>query len=343
MERMASQEGNSPPRPTADAGGLAGEPSLGALVASAARWIQRAVSGWVDDDQETVELLAPIAVEHLGKATLWSRNPVLLVPLTSNSEASLHILATKPSIANSKLRTIGLGVLLERLERSVSSFPLSTEEKRLLTDTRNGSVHVGVKANHGLVLRHSLRLCSALLEEMGTDPRTFFGDHYDNVRSILDAQRTEVENRVLARRSRALRRMSDLEEQLGSTAFTEASALLEAEARDALDSSMTDVSLDHPCPVCERTGRLGGFLDVEDQVDWDVEKVGDKYESFPIGYWTLYFAPISFDCNVCRFSVERHDELCSANLPAETYEITPASLDDDFDLDDYARGSAEFD
>lgn len=343
MERVTSEEGSPPPHPTTNAAGVAGDPSLGALIASAARWIQRAVSGWVDDDQETVELLAPIAVEHLGKATLWSRNPVLLVPLTSNSEGSLHILANKPSITNPKLRTIGLGVLLERLERSLSSFPLSPEEKRLLTDTRNGSVHVGAKANHGLVLRHSLRLCSALLEEMGTDPRAFFGDHYDNAMSILDAQRTEVQNRVLAKKGRALRRMNDLEEQLGPTAFAEASALLEAEARDALDSFLLDVTLDHPCPVCERTGRLGGFLDVEDQVDWDVEKVGDKYESFPIGYWTLHFMPISFDCNVCRFSVERHDELSSANLPAETYEITPAMLDEDFDLDDYARRSAEFD
>ncbi len=324
-----------------DKDGPAADPSRAALVASASRWMGRALAGWIDDDAETVGLLAPIAVEHLGKAVLWSRNPALLVPLVSNAEQSLLILAAGPTIANPKLRTIGLGVLLDRLERSIGTFPLSTHEKKRLTDTRNGSVHVGAKGQSAHVLRDALRLCSVLLEDIGTDPRDFFGDQYSTVTGILDARRTELESRVFAKEARALRRVTDLETQLGRTAFAEVAALLEAEAKDAFDSVILEAAIDHPCPICKRTGRLGGFLDAEGDVEWDVEKVGDTYEPYAVGFWRLHFTPMVFGCNVCKFSVDRHDELATAKLPAEAYEIVPDDLDDDFDLDEYIRLSNE--
>lgn len=338
MEDAASSESH-PPGGHAD--GTAVDPNVTALVASASRWMGKALAGWVDDDPETVGLLAPIAVEHLGKAVLWARNPALLVPLSNSAEPSLQILASRPTIANPRLRTIGLGVLLDRLERALGAFPLATDEKKRLTDTRNGSVHVGAKGQSAHVLRDALRLCSVLLEDLGIDLGTFFGDQHGTAVGILDAQRTEVEGRVLAKEARARKRIADLEEQLGETAFAEAAALLEAEARDALDSAILEAAIDHSCPICERTGRLGGFLDVEGDVDWDVEKIGDAYESYPIGFWRLHFTPMAFGCNVCKFSIDRHDELVAAKLPSEAYEISADDLDDDFDLDEYARSSDE--
>lgn len=324
-------------------GSVAVDENVGALVASASRWMGKALAGWVDDDPETVGLLAPISVEHLGKAVLWSRNPALLVPLSNSAEQSLLILTSRPNIANPKLRTIGLGILLDRLERILGSSPLATDEKKRLIDTRNGSVHVGTKGHSSHVLRDALRLCSVLLEDIGTDPGTFFGDQHSTVVGILDAQRTAVEERVLAKRTRARNRIADLEAQLGSAAFAEAEALLEAEARDAFDFMMLDASIDHPCPICTRSGRLGGFLDVESDVDWDVEKIGETYESYPVGFWRLIFTPISFGCNVCKLNIERYDELAAAKLPAEAYEIGAADLDGDFELDEYARSFAESD
>ncbi|WP_169252865.1 hypothetical protein [Brevibacterium sp. 'Marine'] len=323
--------------------GIAEDENVAALVSSASRWMGKALAGWVDDDPETVGLLAPISVEHLGKAVLWSRNPALLVPLSNSAEQSLLILTSRPNIANPKLRTIGLGVLLDRLERTLGSSPLAISEKKRLIDTRNGSVHVGAKSNSSHVLRDALRLCSVLLADIGTDPGSFFGDQHSTVVGILDAQRTEVEERVLAKEARARNRIADLEAQLGSAAFAEAEALLEAEARDAFDSIMLEASIDHPCPICTRNGRLGGFLDVESDVDWDVEKIGESYESCPGGFRRLLFTPITFGCNVCKLSIDRYDELTSAKLPAEAYEIGTADLDDDFDLELHAQSFDETD
>lgn len=318
-------------------GSVAVDENVAALVASASRWMRKALVGWVDDDPETVGLLAPISVEHLGKAVLWSRNPALLVPLSNSAEQSLQILTSRPTIANPKLRTIGLGVLLDRLERALGFFPLATDEKKRLIETRNGSVHVGAKSHSSHILRDALRLCSVLLEDIGTDPGSFFGDQHSTVVGILDAQRTAVEERVLTKEARARKRIADLEAQLGPTAFAEATALLEAEVRDAFDSIVLDASIDHPCPICMRTGRLGGFLDVESEVDWEVEKIGEIYEPYPVGYWRLHFTPMSFGCNVCKLNIDRQDELTAARLPAEAYEISTADLDDEFELDEYAR------
>ena len=42
---------------------LGGRPGLGS-----------STSAWANEDESTVAMLAPIAVEHLGKAVLWSRS-----------------------------------------------------------------------------------------------------------------------------------------------------------------------------------------------------------------------------------------------------------------------------
>lgn len=319
------------------------DPEVDALVASASRWMGRALTGWADDDPETVGLLAPIAVEHLGKAALWARNPALLVPLANNAESSLHILAGSPSITHPKLRTIGLAVLLDRLERCMDAFPLSNQEKKFLADTRNGAVHVAAKAQSTQIICEALRMCAALVEDLGLEPHSFFGDQHDNVLGILDEQQSEIAARVLVKKARAQKRMAELEDKLDGAVFAELTARLEATAREAFDSWITEADIDHPCPVCGSQGRLGGFLDVVGDVDWDVEKVGDTYESYPVGFWELHFTPMGFGCNVCRLELDRHDELASAGLPSRVYALDRNALDDDFDIDDYAHTSEDFD
>ena len=53
---------------------------------------------WTEDDSAKVAGLAPLAVEHLGKAVLWKINPVLVVLLSQDAEQSRMSLATKPDL-----------------------------------------------------------------------------------------------------------------------------------------------------------------------------------------------------------------------------------------------------
>jgi hypothetical protein len=98
-------------------------------VRSAARWIRDALTAWAEDDFPKVATLAPLAVEHLGKAVLWNANPALLVPLSQDAEASLFILVERPDLSASKLRTIGLKIVLGRLEMLLSGLPIDPKQR----------------------------------------------------------------------------------------------------------------------------------------------------------------------------------------------------------------------
>ncbi|PRZ40897.1 hypothetical protein CLV47_11362 [Antricoccus suffuscus] len=117
------------------------------LITSASRSIELALTAWSADDTWLVGVLAPTAVEHLGKVALWRRNPALLVKLTSNMELSLFILTTRATLADPRVRTIGLDEVLQRLDRCVDDFGLTKDEAGLITNARNGSVHVGLPSD----------------------------------------------------------------------------------------------------------------------------------------------------------------------------------------------------
>jgi len=339
------------PRARSDATGegRTRDPNVEKLTSSAARWMRLALTGWADEDDAVVAMLAPVAVEHLGKATLWSRSPALLVPLANHAEESLRILTDRPDLANARLRTIGLSVVLQRLERCLPSFPLSKVGASELVETRNGAIHVGARGRSESLLRDALSVCDAMLADLDADPREFYGDQYLNARGLLDKKRSEVEAKVAAKLARARNHLTVLEERLGSGVFVEATASLEADARFAIDpaalSSLADtIAINYECPECGSKGRLIGRLDADPEADWDVEKVGDSYESYPIGvYWLLHFSPQFFDCNVCKLSLSGQEELAAGQLPASTYDLDPGDLDEDFDIDQFARLHEDYD
>lgn len=319
------------------------DPHVSTLMASARRWMRLSLTGWADEDHEAVSMLAPIALEHLGKATLWSRNPALLVPLAANAEESLRILTDVPDLSNPKLRTVGLAVVLQRLERCLPSFPLTKDRVNNLVDTRNGAVHAGARARSKEILRDALSLSQVMLSELDADPKTHYGDQFSNVQGLLDEKRSEVEARVSARMARARNHLAILEEKLGQPLFDDTMATLEADARFAIEpdsfSSFGDtIAIDQECPECASNGRLIGRLDAAAEVDWDVEKIGDTYETYPMGeYWDLTYSPQAFECNVCKLALNGYDELSAGRLPSTSFALEPSQLDDDFDIDSFAR------
>jgi hypothetical protein len=155
------------------------------LIAGAQRWISAALDAWSEDDLAKVALMAPLAVELLGKATLWRENPVLLVQLNERHEATLFLLATRPDLAVKGVRTIGLQVVLGRLIRLLGDLPVAKERRDRMVDVRNGAVHVGSADESRYVLLDCLAVVSVLLERLGGDRREFFGSHIHAVDALL--------------------------------------------------------------------------------------------------------------------------------------------------------------
>ncbi|MGK5442152.1 hypothetical protein ACSNN7_10070 [Micromonospora sp. URMC 105] len=306
------------------------------LVRSAAGWMRDALNAWALDDYGKVAALAPLAVEHLGKAVLWRTNPVLVVPLSQDAEASLFSLATQPDLAYSKLRTVGLAVLLRRLEPMVN-LPIDGKQRTRMVEVRNGAMHVGLPAQSRHILQDCLAVCRVLLEHLGEEPRVFYGrDHYASVVRLLDAKRSEVGHRVAAKFARASRHLRGLSRRLDSGLFVSTVSQLEQSAADALDPSAFGSGLwgvDAKCPQCRRKGRLFGRVDVDPEVDYDVEPLGNgEYEGHPIVTgWLVELFPQAFSCNVCRLTLHGPEELIEAKLPAARHMVDVGELGEDFD------------
>jgi hypothetical protein len=312
------------------------------LIASAAKWMAEALNAWSDDDYAKVAVLAPLAVEHLGTAALWRAKPVLLVPLSADAENALFSLAMQPDIASPKLRTVGLAILLKRLEKLLGGLPINPTHRTRMVDVRNGAIRVGSATQSRHVLLDSLAMCEVLLRSIGQEPEEFYGDHHADTIALLDQKQTEVGHRVIAKLARGRRNLSDLEERIGVDNFGEITDHLEDLAPQALSSDDFGTGLwavPTACPECDSHGQLFGHVDVEQGVDYDVEALGNgEYESNPIpGEWTVTLIPRAFACNVCRLTLHGPDELQAARLPASRYEVGPEDLSEDFDPELYAE------
>jgi len=232
-----------------------------ALIGSAARWMTDALDAWTIDDYSKVAVLAPLAVEHLGKAALWRENPVLLVPLSPDAESSLFSLATQPDLASPKLRTVGLAILLRRLEQLLGGLPIDSKQRTRMVEIRNGAMHVGSPSQSRHVLVDCLSVCGALLDCLGHEPKAYYGDHHSDVLGLLDEKRTEVGHRVAAKRARARRHLQELEARLGDAVFKETTDRLEELAPHVLEPEHYGSVQGHRLRPFVPSRRLRAFAD----------------------------------------------------------------------------------
>ncbi|MDF3310462.1 hypothetical protein P3H15_36200 [Rhodococcus sp. T2V] len=325
-----SEDEPAPIRQVLAGGGsaVAHDHDVAQLVESAAAWIDEALKAWSENDYGKVAVLAPLAVEHLGKAVLWNENPVLVVPLTQDAEATLFGLATEPRLADPKLRTVGLATLLRRLDSLLGGLPIGKSQRTRMVEVRNGAMHVGTPAQSRHVLIDSLAVCNVMLEKLGRQSSHFYRDHHDSVQELMDQKRTEVGHHVTAKRARARRHLTELETRLGPDVFDEATHRLEDEAPETLDSihlGPGEWAIDRDCPECGSRGRSFGPIDLE-PMGYD----GDEPSQFSLE-WEIAFTPKGFACNVCRLSLSGAQELQECSLPAFRHEVDIEKFGDNFD------------
>lgn len=310
------------------------------LIDSAHTWMTAALDAWTEEDYAKVSALAPLAVEHLGKAVLWQKNPVLLLPLQSGAEAVLLALATDPRIADPKLRTVGLGVLLSRLRSLLGSLPVNENRCKRVADVRNGAMHVGTGNESSKVFSDCLALCNAFLGELEEGEESFYGEeHQSSVLKLLDESRSDLQRSIDARRARAQRHLADLKRELHNDELY--AAILKQRESEAERTTGEWVrafqveTLGAECPECGHEGRLFGEVTLDQEMDWDVEPLGGgQYEPVPMGlYWVVQFDPRGFECNVCHLDLDGTAELDICGLDSSRRQVEPEDLGSDFDPD----------
>lgn len=316
-----------------------------ALLRPAARWIQDALTAWADNDYGKVSLSAPLAVELLGKAVLWNASPALLVPLQADAEASLFILVQRPDLDAPKLRTIGLKIVLSRLETLLGGLPIDGKQRTCMVNTRNGAMHIGSAEQSRFVLIDALTLCVPLLARLGKAADWFYGDHKTNSNGLVKEKRTEVGHQVAAKRAKARMLLKRLEDELDTNEYDELTSSRESGAEYEIDpndfgSFGNMYALSRTCPECGSDGRLIGTVDLTHDVEVEYERVGeDDYEAVAVGsdYYLIDFIPSDFACNVCKLTLSGQQELDACDLPASRFDVQENDLGSDFD----ARSVAE--
>lgn len=316
------------------------------LAAGAASRIREALGAWLEADFDRAAASAPMAVELLGKATLWHVNPALLVPLEPRQEAALVALATDPNLASPSLRTIGLKVVLGRLTRVCGDLPVPGKRQERLVDCRNGSLHVGTLPSSGehraevvgrQVLADSLTLCDYFLARLDHASTDFYGDRSGLVSGLLEEQRSDLEHRVARRLANAKNTVDRWREHVDDAEVWERSAgELEGAAAHAFppeDFGFEMGAIDHTCPACGYDGRLLGRVDVDGDAEVEYGPDGPEY----YGYWRLTFYPRIYVCNVCKLRLTDPQELSAASVSAHEREVREGDLGDDFSASEWAE------
>lgn len=313
--------------------------------------MSEALGAWVDNDFERAAASAPLACELIGKAALWRKHPTLLLPLESKYEQTLVDLATAPNLASPLLRSIGLRLVLSRLELVFDDVHMTSDRQKRLCDCRNGSIHVGVLPKTGsrpaetfarLVVADCLLLCNVLLRHIGRGQDHFYGDRRLTVNGLLEQRRSEGEHRVARLLGKSQDRLRTMREHLGGDVWSSSARELEQVENEAFSHLIgrDELTIQHECPACEFDGRLIGLVDVHVDMDFDVS----DGESMPTPCYVIWFRPRSFFCNVCKLRLKDPVDLEVVRISIESRLIdNDAELGDDFDAAEWASSRYDID
>jgi hypothetical protein len=280
-------------------------PTVDGLCDSARRYSHMALEAHAKGRHHLVALYAGTALEHLAKACLARRSPVLLAEFKNeNSFRSVLLLlgiATKSGAGTdqqfSQLRTVSLRAALERV-RLVA--PISSwQDLMALADMRDGTVHAATDDVVAMRLMVAfVENVNVLLVDLRRDRGGFWGSQQSVATAILSRNRDRVTHIVAVKLAAARATFRQYRQPL----------VLEA-IRQTAAAQPVGVDQAHTiCPSCGSVGTATGFRDVE-PATWR----GHADISADSGI-SAEFAAESFSCSVCRLSLSSPDEIEAAGM-----------------------------
>jgi hypothetical protein len=243
-----------------------------------------------------VALFAGTSLEHLAKACLTSRSPVLIADLRAESSfPSLLLLSGGPVASSSPLRTVGLRGALDRVHRLVPR--ADPKNVRTLVDLRDGTVHAAENDEaETKIMTAFVKHSDALVTHLGRDRAAFWGDRVGVADALLERARDKVEHRVRVKLADAAANFRGIDEPV-------LAALRHiAETRPIDDQTEAHVT----CCVCDSVAVLDGDRDVAYRMfaDDDTELV--VQEDPPL---VVVFLPRSLACPVCGLKLDTPDDV----------------------------------
>lgn len=165
------------------------------LLTGARRFLGLAMVARAREDHELFAMNAGITIERITKAALMKRNPALLVEMKGSSETLLHLTGMKEA---GKVRTIGMSEAIRRL-RQGEVLPHEDPKLDLLVELRNGVAHSAGMETTDDLLPTFARVVDILLEDVGEDRDSFWGNWSTAANLAASESRDEISQNVLLR------------------------------------------------------------------------------------------------------------------------------------------------
>jgi hypothetical protein len=281
-------------------------PTSDSLYSSARRYARLALEAHAKDRHHLVALDAGTALEHLAKACLVQRSPVLIAEFKNESsfKSVLLLLQIDPnsghqktgSAASNQLRTVGLRGALERM-RQLASTNAEWNDLMSLADMRDGCVHAASSDEVELKLLVAFaKHVNILLADLPRDRSDFWGSRLSVIQALLDRARDSVVHAVNVKLAAAqVKFQSRLREPL----ILQAMQQMATAELTGLDAAYRQ------CPACGSQGRaMGGYTgDIPDPLDDPAEPLA-----------SLEFTSQSFRCAICGLYLDSPAEIEAAGM-----------------------------
>jgi hypothetical protein len=279
--------------------------SLEAFYRSAREFALSALEAHHADNHRRVPLDAGTALEHLAKACLAQRSPVLLAELKSESsvQSLIGLLRIEGAMVPAKIRTIAMSGALARVELFVRS-KAAKDDLRILVEMRNGTIHAAEDAAvEERILGAFVQQVEALLAHRRRDCRDFWGGQLPVVDALLKDASNKLAHRVEVRLTAAAARLEGRN-------VTEGEAVIRV-LRLAIESAVltADQRL-RTCPICDSFAIVTGEHTVEwVPADWDKET--GQVTNVEGEVW---FIARAFHCRICGLRLDTESEIDAAGM-----------------------------
>lgn len=293
---------------------MAFPPTVDGLWRSARRYARLALDAHASGQHHLVALGAGTALEHLAKACLLWRSPVLIAEFKDESSFRSVLLLLdltdgagdlaggplnpQPG-AGSRLRTVGLRGALSRM-RSFTSSKARWDDVQSLADMRDGVVHSPSDDEVEMrIMVAFVHHADALVADLRRDRGQFWGSRLKVADALLARAHDQVAHAVgvkLAQAQVHIRRYQPL--------------VLDAIRQSTTVSAFSSDQAPMVCPECLSTGVATGLRDL-------VADSGDVPEDADVGFFNAQFYADSFACRVCNLRLTSAAEIEAAGEESE--------------------------
>ncbi|MDL4815988.1 hypothetical protein [Actinomadura opuntiae] len=304
------------------------------LLASAKEFADRALTAYVEDDAAVILAHAATSLEHLAKAVLCSRSPVLLMDIQRGKLDSLVQLAGFPEMARKAQDgpyTISGSQAVDRVGTLFPGIKVPQEITKL-TAIRNMTLHVGQHQKDDIrdLLAAYLRLANELFGEMKVPDSERWGKHTDLVESLISKSLDEIERRVAQRIAQVKYKLdswlSKIPEEMRQSVLDRQQAMATPEVHELQDWVAAK------CPVCGQ----GEALYVGDLIfNPDIHIDAHGRHDVDGGMYELFVE--RFTCGACGFEAIGAEELAAADLEI----VLDVPIEEDYGFIDEDPGTVD--